>query len=63
MAAATAPELLLRFNPFLSSDSCDKLHAALLFWLQLCVLEDRCARLHSLIQAGPGYTQQLVQVG
>jgi hypothetical protein len=63
MEAATKPELLLRFNPFLSRDSCDKLHAALLLWLQLCVLEDRCARLLSLVQAGPEYSQQLAQVG
>jgi hypothetical protein len=50
-AASHGPEYLLRFNPFLSQQSCQRLYDALLLWLQLCVLEDRLGRLHRLAQA------------
>jgi hypothetical protein len=50
-AALHPPDYLLRFNPFLSQQSCQHLYQGLLLWLQLCVLEDRLGRLQRLSQA------------
>jgi hypothetical protein len=50
-AGTRTPEHLLKFNPFLSQQSCQHLHSALLLWLQLCVLEDRLGRLCKLALA------------
>eukprot|EP00798_Chlamydomonas_sp_ICE-L_P004009 gene4009-14089_t len=58
-AALHAPDHLLTFNPFLTKQSCQVLHQAILIWLQLCVLEDRLKRLELFCKAGA--TQQLVQ--
>eukprot|EP00798_Chlamydomonas_sp_ICE-L_P016735 gene16735-23007_t len=58
-AALHAPDHLLNFNPFLSEQSCQVLHQAILTWLQLCVLEDRLKRLELFCKAGA--TQQLIQ--
>eukprot|EP00798_Chlamydomonas_sp_ICE-L_P024217 gene24217-9817_t len=58
-AALHAPDHLLTFNPFLTKQSCQSLHQAILAWLQLCVLEDRLKRLKLFCKAGA--TQQLVQ--
>jgi hypothetical protein len=55
-AACNSSDDLLRFNPFLSQDSCRRLHDALLLWLQLCVLEDRLGRLHKLTEAAEHHT-------
>lgn len=61
--AAWRPQLLLDFNPFLSPAACGVLHAAVLIWLQLCVLEDRLGRLDRLARAGAEHDTALTQVG
>ncbi|GLC47559.1 hypothetical protein PLESTB_000001100 [Pleodorina starrii] len=62
MAAAWRREAVLaQFNPFLSHQSMAALHSGVLVWLQLCVLEDRLARLGRLATAGPAYHINFVQ--
>lgn len=56
-------EKLLEFNPFLSAAACSRLYKGLLLWLQLCVLEDKLARLTQQLQAGAEASTVLVQVG
>jgi hypothetical protein len=56
------PQLLLQYNPFLSPAAVTRLHQAVLVWLQLCVLEDKLARLQQLLQAGQDGVTALIQV-
>ena len=45
MLCAYDAAVLKMFNPFLSDESCHALRMGILNWLQLCVLEDKAARL------------------
>ncbi|PNH10973.1 hypothetical protein TSOC_002217 [Tetrabaena socialis] len=58
---AFQPQLLLEFNPFLSSEAVQQLREGVLAWLQLCVLEDRLGRLRALAAAGEDDRVMLVQ--
>lgn len=62
LSCAWQPQLLLRFNPFLSEMAASRLHRGLLTWLQLCVLEDKLHRLLELLAGGPETTPALLQV-
>jgi hypothetical protein len=62
LPCAWQPQLLLQYNPFLSAAAVARLHQAVLVWLQLCVLEDKTARLQQLLQAGPDAVTALIQV-
>jgi hypothetical protein len=44
--------LFHHFNPFLSEEARDKLHGAILLWMQLCVVEDRLKRLLKCCETG-----------
>ena len=55
-------EHALHFNPFLSAASLAELQRGSRVWLQLCVLEDRLARLARLVDE-PGQQALLLQVG
>jgi hypothetical protein len=61
MQAALRPQLLFDANPFLSPAAVVALHAGVITWLQLCVLEDRLGRLVALHGAGPDCEPALVQ--
>lgn len=54
--------LLKECNPFLSEASCDSLHTAIIHWLELCVLEDRLARLTRLSASPLENFPELIQV-
>ena len=46
------PSLIKDFNPMLNQDACEMLVKSIITWLQLCVYEDKLARLISLCNAG-----------
>lgn len=62
--AALQPDgaAFMRCNPFLPVSTCKTLHAGVLLWLRLCVLEDRLGRALALAKAGQEYTPLLIQV-
>jgi hypothetical protein len=47
--ASWEPDLLRAFNPFLSAAGVASVRAAILDWMQLCVLKDRLARVVALL--------------
>eukprot|EP00899_Mesostigma_viride_P005241 jgi/Mesvir1/14718/Mv05368-RA.1 len=49
---ACAPSLIAQWNPFLSHKAKEVVHESILVWLQLCVLEDKMARLLAHATAG-----------
>ncbi|KXZ49831.1 hypothetical protein GPECTOR_19g282 [Gonium pectorale] len=61
MRAAWLPNELTQFNPFLAPEAAASLRQGVLVWLQLCVLEDRMARLVALEAAGDEYKIALIQ--
>ena len=50
LKAACSIKYLKTFNPFLSEEDLNTLHAEILKWMQLCVLEDKLNRLSDLCQ-------------
>lgn len=62
LCCAWQPELMLEFNPFLSTAALSRLHEGVLTWLQLCVLEDKLARLVQYAEAGAEAEAMLKQV-
>eukprot|EP00878_Enallax_costatus_P005957 GHUV01006249.1.p1 GENE.GHUV01006249.1~~GHUV01006249.1.p1 ORF type:complete len:2036 (+),score=737.34 GHUV01006249.1:1069-7176(+) len=61
MCCAWQPHMLPELNPFLSGSACSRLHEGVLVWLQLCVLEDKLARLGQHVRAGAAAASLLVQ--
>lgn len=61
LALPGGPLAALQLNPFLSAESGERLQQGARTWLQLCVLEDRLARLAALA-ADPAAVPQLIQV-
>jgi hypothetical protein len=57
------PSAFIRsFNPYLTDRSCNRLHQAILLWLQLCVLEDRLDRILELSNKPTEFKPTLIKV-
>jgi hypothetical protein len=54
--------LLQEFNPFLSQASYDRLYGTVVNWMELCVLEDRLARLGQLAASPSDTLRDIVEV-
>ena len=67
LKAACSTKYLKTFNPFLSEEDVNTLHAEILKWMQLCVLEDKLNRLCALCQTikcddkGRSNSQQIIK--